>query len=84
MMPLETLSATTFAVISCSTGELVITGNVTVAMRTKLLVAEEPEEKLRIAFTMLPLTGLPTVKAKEPVGQPLPFAMVGGPNTALL
>jgi len=42
-------------------------------MRTKLLVAEEPEEKLRIAFTVLPLTGLPTVKAKAPVGQPLPL-----------
>jgi len=54
------------------------------AMRTNALVADEPEEKLRIALRVLPLTGLPTVKAKEPVGQPLPFAMVGGPNTALL
>jgi hypothetical protein len=84
MMPLETLSATTLAVINCSTGELVITGKDTVAMRTRVFVADEPDEKLRMAFTMLPLTGLPTVNAKAPVGQPEPFAMVGGPNTALL
>jgi len=84
MVPLETLSATTLAVISCSTGELVITGNETVAMSTRALVADEPEEKLRMAFTMLPLTGLPTVYAKAPVDQPEPFAMVGAPNTVLL
>jgi len=53
-------------------------------MRISVAVADEPDEKLKMAFTMLPLTGLPTVYAKPPIGQPDPLAIVGGPNTALL
>ena len=53
-------------------------------MSTNVLVADEPEAKLRMAFTMLPLTILPLEYENEPVGQPEPLVMVGAPNIALL
>ena len=84
IVPLDTLSATTLAVINSRTGELVETGKVTVAMATKVLVAEAPDEKLMMAFRMLPLTILPVVKSKAPVGQPEPLDMLGAPKTAVL
>ena len=47
-------------------------------------MAEEPDEKLRIALTMLPATGLPTLEANAPMGQPEPLVMVGLLKTRLL
>ena len=52
---------------------------------TCALMAEEPDEKLRIALTILPATGLPTLEANAPLGQPVMlFTITGGPNTRLL
>ncbi len=52
---------------------------------TCALMAEEPDEKLRIALTILLATGLPTLEANAPVGQPATlFTISGGPNTRLL
>ncbi len=53
-------------------------------MSTNEKLNVEPDEKLRIALTMLPATGLPTLKANAPVRQSEPLEMVGGPNTRLL
>jgi hypothetical protein len=80
-----TTSVSTLAVINASPGEAVITGNEIVAIKTCALMAEEPDEKLRIALTILPATGLPTLEANAPLGQPVMlFTITGGPNTRLL
>ena len=65
-------------------GELDSTGNEMLAIKSKVLVADKPEEKLKIALTIVPETAFPVVKSKAPVGQPGPFDIVGVPKNALL